>query len=396
VPRVPIPLVALGVVLGGACQGGERRRAAAEDAAGARAGSPGAAGGEPAVAGPGRRRDVTALVDGALRGAIGDLDGDGVAELVLVGGDRLRVVDAAGTVRAEAAAPGGIQVLTVADLDGDGRAEILAGWGISREHRAALAQIDHYRLEGPVLTQGTIDRPVTTRQEIAALVPAGGGDLWIAAFADKYEVRLSRARRGPDGWRLEEVERLRMATAYATGDVDGDGVADLLVGRVYGDAQGLDGDAFLRRPDGTRVTIPTTRGVRAIAVADVDGDGRAEVFLGDGWHRDYARQARGLLTGARWQDGAFAAETLEDTPGQFTLWQILAVDVDGDGRPELVTRGNRYVRVYRHAEGRWHGLTIAGEARDVAVGDLDDRPGAEILILGERSEIVSLDGVRWP
>src|SRR6478672_2631717 len=41
---------------------------------------------------PGQRKDVTALVGSASRAAIGDLDGDGKGDIVLVDTERLRVV----------------------------------------------------------------------------------------------------------------------------------------------------------------------------------------------------------------------------------------------------------------------------------------------------------------
>ena len=68
----------------------------------------------------------------------------------------------------------------------------------------------------------------------------------------------------------------------------------------------------------------------------------------------------------------------------------VVADVDGDGAPELVTNGSNYVRVLRHAGEAWSGETIAGASRDVAAGDLDGDRADELLILGDRSEIVKL------
>jgi hypothetical protein len=52
--------------------------------------------------------------------------------------------------------------------------------------------------------------------------------------------------------------------------------------------------------------------------------------------------------------------------------------------------------VFARVADRWRGLTVAGLARGIAVGDLDGVAGDELLILGDRSEIVSLRGVAWP
>lgn len=392
----------LGVLVGFGCARQEPPRQAAKEGVASAPALPGAPEKLPVPALPdplpGSRRDVTAMVGSTSRAGAGDLDGDGRPELVLVDAEHIRVLDLAGRELARAPAPGGIQVFVVTDVDADQRAEIVAGWGATREHAGAAARVTLHRLERHTLVGEVIAAPPTTRQDVAAIIPpllSGAPDLLLAYFESKYVVKTVRARRGPAGWALGDVGAIRMATSYVVGDVDGDDLPDLVVGRVYGDARDTDGDAFLLRPSGARVPIPTTRGVRALAVADADADGVSEIYMGDGWHQNYGRHAQGLLTATRWRDGAFVSELIEDTPGQFTIWRILPADVDGDGRPELVTQGSHYVRVYRLVDDKWRGLTIAGASRDVAVGGFEDRPGDDILIIGDRSEIVSLHGVTW-
>jgi hypothetical protein len=344
---------------------------------------------------PGDRRDVSDAVAGALRAVAADLDGDGRAELVLVDAEAIRVVNHRGVELSRASVHGGIQVLTAVDLDGDRRDEVAAGWGMTREHREATARVTLHHLAGEQLVEEVVIAPATSRHDVQAIVPVGPGALLIAYFESKYMVKSVRAVRRGRSWGLEDVASLRMATSYAFGDADADRRPDVVVGRVYGDDREADGDAFLLAPGGDRVPIPTTRGVRGLALADVDGDGQAEIYLGDGWHRNYGRLARGRLTWARWEAGRFRSDLIEETPGQYTIWHIVPADVDGDGRPEIVTRGSHHVRVHRWHDGRWHGLTVGGESRDVAVGKLDDHPGDDLLILGPRSEVVSLGLVRW-
>jgi hypothetical protein len=227
-----------------------------------------------------------------------------------------------------------------------------------------------------------------------AAVIASGAALLIAYFDSTYSVTKVTATHGAAGWTTGDPVVIRMATSWAIGDLDGDRKPEVVVGRLYGDAKDRDGDAFVLSPEGKRRALATLRGVQGLAVADTDGDGRDEIFLGDGWHQDYGQRARGQLTWARLVDGELRSEVIEDTPGQYTIWQILVADVDGDGKPEIITRGSHYVRVYRRSGERWRGLTIAGAARDLAIGDLDGT-GNAILIAGERSELVSLRGVAW-
>ena len=336
---------------------------------------------------PGQRKDVSAFVGAASRAAIGDLDGDGRRELVLVDPDRLRVVTPEGRELASTPVPGGIEVLLIADLDDDHRPAIIAGYGMSREHRDAGAQVVIYRLSGGQLRPEIVLAPKTPRAEIVEVVPVpeDKSALLIGYFESKYVVHSVIARRGSAGWTTSDVASIRMATSYARGDVDGDGKPDVIVGRVYGDDQGLDGDAFVLAPDGARAPIPTTRGVRSLAVADLDGDGQPEIVMADGWHQNYARSARGLLTWVHHTGGGYKSELIEDTAGQYSVGRIVIATIDG--HPAVVTAGSHYVRVFTRVNEHWQGLTIAGAARDVAVGDLDGLPGDEILIVGAQAGV---------
>ena len=334
---------------------------------------------------PGERRDITALAGTAQRAAIGDLTGDGKGELVLADPDHLRVLDpGSGKELASVPAAGGIQVLEVIG----GR--VLAGWGESREHRDAAARISAYRLEGGKLIESVIATPTTSRAEVTAIVPAPGGALLVAYYESKYMVHAALWHEAGGRWTSSDVATIRMAPLYAYADLDGSHHPALVVGRIYGDARGEDGDAFVLRRDGTRVTLPTVRGVRGLVAADSDGDGRDEVFVADGWHQNYAQLARPLLTRIRAAGTGFQGEVVEELAGEYTAGKLLAADLDGDRRPELVSVGSHYVRVFRRDGASWVGTTVATVARDVAAGDLDGRPGAELVILGDRSEIVRL------
>ena len=338
---------------------------------------------------PGARTDVTKLFGAAARVAIGDFDGDGDRELVIADPERLRIVEVSGKEVASVAVAAGIHVLVAADLDGDRRAEILAGWGESREHRAAKARITLHRLKGATLIEEVIASPETPRAEITAILPMPDEKaLLVAYFDSKYNVTSAVARRTEQGWQLDKLASIRMATSYARGDLDGDGTPELVVGRVYGDDVGIDGDAFVLAADGSRSKLPSTRGLRSLAVVGRD------VFIADGWHQNYGQHGRGLLTRVATIKGGYVAQLLENTPGQYSIERIVPATIDG--APAVVTLGSHYVRVFSLRRDAWRGLTIAGPARDVAVGDLDGKPGDEIVVVGDASAIVDLRGVAWP
>jgi hypothetical protein len=311
----------------------------------------------------------------ALRAAIGDVDGDGLGEIAVADAGRLRLLDRSGGELAALPAPGGAQAMLIADLDGDGRGEVAAGWGRDRAHPDASARVSLYRLERGALVEEVVAAPASERPEIAALL-AEPPDLFVAWYDSKYVVKSAHARRAGDAWRLDEVAAIRSAGSYALGDVDGDGARDLVVGRYYGDEVASDGDAFLLRPDGTRVAIPTTRGVHALAV--IDGD----LFLADGWDKDYGRIARALVTRSRWTGGAFRSELIDDVAGEHSIRSLVAADLDGDGRAELAARGSGSVWIYTRADGGWRGRRVAGAASDLAAGSIDGAPGDELLVVG--------------
>jgi hypothetical protein len=168
-----------------------------------------------------------------------------------------------------------------------------------------------------------------------------------------------------------------MATSWALGDADNDGEEDIVVGRVYGEEGVSDGDAFVLRPDGSRVTIPTLRGVRGVLVHDVDGDGRNEVYLGDGWHQKYQAQAEPIISRAQFSEGVFTTtrlHTLEDDV-EYTVWDIFA-------GPAGIFYARSNAALYEVTSTGFKPLAAAVES--AAVGT-----AGEILVLGPVPQIIS-------
>jgi len=204
--------------------------------------------------------DAEAGQAGAALAGLGDIDGDGVGDVVV-------------------AAPGG-------RTDDEGRAYVLRG-PFAGEY--ALEDGIRYRAEpgvGEALAVGDVDG------DGAVDLLLGAPDLDAGAV---YLVRgpLDDGRRlaADDAWFLGDTRDAEAGAALAVGDLDGDGVGDLAVGLPGADG-GRGAVVLLRGPaSGTVAEIDadlvltgvTETGAAGAALAsggDVNGDGRADLLVG--------------------------------------------------------------------------------------------------------------------
>ena len=124
-------------------------------------------------------------------------------------------------------------------------------------------------------------------------------------------------------WERREVSPLPAPRTHdmMVADIDGDGRQELYVWNQ--DAKTL---FTVRLPDDPYVTPwpgfrPIVTGVneQSFAAADVDGDGKLELIAGRSWYR--------LLANGEWERHVYT----EDFDGE----RVVAADFDGDGRPEI-------------------------------------------------------------
>lgn len=320
----------------------------------------------------------------------GDLDGDGIGELWVA--STAESIDGPGSIglylfrgpvgptdytEADLTLHGGedhragVQLAT-GDLDGDGWTELLVGHG-----------------EGGAV---------------------GGGGLWVVPGAGFDTPDLDEA-----GWRIEGAEQYDELEASAVGDVDGDGVADLLLG---GDGVSLDtGRAWLLLGP---VSEGATVGDASLEIAgvsreddtgravwildDLDGDGLSELAVsapsqpaGTGYGRlsVHPGVGRGVVdTASTW----LVVE--DDTTSGYLGASAASGDFDGDGRADLAvgspearfdTGPGGRVSVFRApsggrldasaADGRIEGQDRAGVGSGMLAADLDG-DGLDDLALG--------------
>ena len=251
---------------------------------------------------------------GGVYVACGDVDGDGLADVITGagpgGGPHVRAFSFAGGIIREIASfyaydpafSGGVRV-AAADVNGDGVADIITGAGPSG---------------GP---------------HVRAFSLAGGGITELASFY-AYDPSFTGG------------------VFVAGGDVNGDGSAEIITGTTR---EGGPVRVFTIGGPGQVAEIasffpyfPEFRGTVRVAAADVNGDGLADIITGPGPGGGPHVQAFSLSNGSIVSLASFYAydplwcDVSPDVdPVQCDGVSVGSVDVTGDGRAEIVTGTNR-------------------------------------------------------
>ncbi|MFF4400321.1 FG-GAP and VCBS repeat-containing protein [Streptomyces sp. NPDC001480] len=327
--------------------------------------------------------------------ALGDLDGDGYADLVVgAGGEDVGSVQNAGTLTVvwggrqglsggKAVATGvagdrvNAQYIAVGDYNGDGHLDVATATRLlvgpfsrtaGATHSAGLSFDSDYATDD--LAAGDVDHDGVT--DLVALIHDYGEDGEPVGHRVVYLHGTGAGPGDPVTLRKADGTKVPGGASLGIGDVNRDGYADIVVGRpldgseedavdparlggqvgvVYGSAAG---------PDASRTTVinQNTAGVPGaseagdgfgwgVSVADVNGDGYADVAVGSP-NEDIGevasagavtvlRGGRGGLTGSGAvsfnQDSAGVPGTAEQN--DFFGSHTALVDTDHDGRAEL-------------------------------------------------------------
>jgi hypothetical protein len=248
--------------------------------------------------------------------------------------------------------PGGVRVAT-ADVNGDGIPDLIAGTGPGRP---ALVTVVDGRTMTVLATFAPFEPGFAGGVFVAAGDFTGDGRADIVVTPDQSGGPVVAVYDGASAAAGQAVELTRFfgladpnfrgGVRAAVGDVNGDGVPDLVVSAGPG--------------GGPRVAVFDGRGIRArsaapgtltpdffafepglrngayVTVADLNGDGFGEVIAGagpGGAPRVTAFDGRSLVLGAR----VAVADFFAGDPNSRGGVRVADADLNGDGQPDLVT-----------------------------------------------------------
>jgi len=241
-------------------------------------------------------------------------------------------------------------------------------------------------------------RPQPLFLDIADLDNDGKNEILASYYESKYMVETVSIKNSTEGWQSDVISLERMATARDIGRLTGKDKNSVVVGRVYGDRLGDDGDAYIIEGK-QKIKLPVYRGVRsAIKIGDADNDGVNEIYVGDGWHSNYGKMARARLGMIKFDGDKYYYDLIEDIKGEVDVSQIEISDVNDDGRNELIVIGSESFRIYKYVDDQWKVFTDTSIINNqFTIGDIigDKRP--EVIISGikyrndEGMQIVSFD-----
>jgi hypothetical protein len=293
--------------------------------------------------------------DGLSGMAIGDLEGDGIPELVVANGPtQLVVMDNTGAELWHATASNTSQTFTypaIADLDGDGFAEVIQGRSI-------------FGHDGQLLGNG--------RFGVGAVPNASGSyiEASVPAVADMNGDGVPEVVVGNAAYAIDGTAVLRNNLddgCPAIADMDGDGEPEVVVvngGRVYT----LESDL---QPTGWSYSFGSNY-LGPPAIDDLDGDGLPEFVV----------EGANSLIAFHWDGTILWTQTIQDYSGAAG---VIMFDFEGDGYPEVVYADETKIHVFNGLDG-----AIKMESSDHAsatgfetpiVADVDGDGHVEIVML---------------
>ncbi|MGH7531616.1 MAG: FG-GAP-like repeat-containing protein, partial [Gemmatimonadales bacterium] len=317
--------------------------------------------------------------------AMGDYDGDGEDNLLVVTPQALRLYNVRGGFLADVTArmslPGalspGAAAATFADYDNDGWLDLFAIGANGRGH--LLRNVDGRRFEDVTAAAGVGEVGADAHQALFADLDHDGDlDLLLVGGASPRLLRNNLDGTFSDVPRaagLAGAGGAGGAAAAAFADFDGDGRVDVVLAGEAGPVL-LRGNSVEGFQDVTAASgLAGAPGAAAVAVGDYNNDGALDLVL------------VGAET-ALWRnegDGRFTADRRHPAPGAARPDGGAFFDYDNDGWLDLIVAGSRGLRLYRNdGAGRFT------DRSDV----LPDRPTDAAAVTGLLITDIDADGDR--
>jgi hypothetical protein len=282
--------------------------------------------------------------------AVGDLNGDGLTDLVLLSDNYVYFLPQKPdhTLGEPQKIPfsGSVKAVQVLDVDGDGLSDLLlVNWEDRNPFRFRLQQKGgtlgpEVYFPMPAIRSYAADNLETNSKTEIITIAQNSGRAQISTFTRKPADPLSGTfRQGQlQVLPLNKTDQAHRGILWA--DVNGDGLPDLLVAQPDSGQIAI----YFQKKDGTLSSpkmFPTLAGVTDLAVADWDGDGKQDIFMlsadehqiGVAHLDENERLPFPTLIPMEGQPLTMAVGTLK--PG---AKPVLAVITDQDGKRSLVTR----------------------------------------------------------
>ncbi len=361
-------------------------------------------------------REITGQSAGIQHPPVGDLDGDGDADLIATEptGDQIRWIRN-GTLHRSAAfgAPVTIDAaadipswVSTADLDRDGDQDALL---INLGASGAVRWRENTNGAGSFGPANLIFTAFHARSiRVGDLDRDGDLDLVTTATSASPRVAWHENTAGDaSSWTTRTISSTYLFPAPAdVGDVDRDGDLDVIVGSTEDASDSLDwfentagnGSAWTEHAIAATQAFPTD-----VRLADVDGDGDLDAFYGIAGYATIAWKENTAGDGSAWSNHII--EDGQSTAGPNT---VEPVDMDRDGDVDVVvaSRGSNNSAWFENANGAgtsWtrHSLGSGAKLFRLRTSDLDLDGDLDVVGSGEETdrlhvfENVSGDGTSW-